>query len=285
MNKKPKKYVPNSGVIEISKGPDGNLYGKYIGEDFPTDKDQIEKVIADKFIQTYNSKNVSNYSCEQRKPPDPDFICIDGGNIIALELTELVPRDVSLRKMSVLYTKSLCQTLENNETSVQFAAEKATQLPWPNSVEGGILIEEIKDLVMEQLERFVADNSQQKPLIPREACISISSEMLRNKYPGLHIFISMVGPVIGRIRFGLTDEDYIKLDRNLSSKYLKDYSIGSTSKRFLLIHAFDSARPDFERLYDMIVKLDTKSRKPFNEVWYLFAYPNKMHMVERIFPK
>jgi hypothetical protein len=83
----------------------------------------------------------------------------------------------------------------------------------------------------------------------------------------------------------LTEEDYTNVEKNIKNKFLKDYSMGSGAKRILLIHAFDSAHPDFDRLNNLCKKYHAHSKHPFDEVWYLFAFPNNQHMFELVFPR
>ena len=285
MTQKPRKHVPSSRVIEIHPSNSGKAEGFVISEDYPTEKDEIEQIIADKFVIHLNTMRNTNYVCH--KSEHPDFICIYNTREIALELMELVPRSVSLRKYSLVYTTALKERMGNQDFNMEFSCPQRIDLPKPNSKQGKALIREIQKniLQVESESEEIHPEDCSESLIPRDACRLLDSKCIRANYPVLSIYYSLVGPVLGGISYSLTDEDYKEIREKFSEKLQKDYSTSENCEIILLLYGFESARPDTARLAKIISQLMNTSRYHFSEVWYIRPYPNANDDIRMIYRK
>lgn len=254
-------------------------------EQYPTIKDDIEKSIAEKFLRYLNKTRQSNYVAY--KSEHPDFICRSNSDEFALELMELVPRCVNLRKSSVLYTNELRKHTMNKDFYIEFSCPHRIYIPIPETEEGKLLIKAIlESIAQESLTNKDPFNAMyQKPLMPRDACRLVDSKFIRCKYPNLSLYYSLIGPVMGGVSYGITDEDYKDIRDKLHDKFQKDYTISINSKVLLLLYSFESARPDIARLNSIIEELMNSSTYYFSEVWYLKPYPNDLDDIRMVYKK
>jgi len=284
MPRNSKKHVPSSRIIKIGFSEMGTPKVDRLWEEYPTNKDNIEKLIAEKIISHLNKKRKSNYvAC---KSEHPDFICKCNNDEFALELMELVPRCVNLRKSSMLYTKEIRKHTRNKDFYIEFCCPHRIFIPNPESEEGKLLTEAILEaIVQNSKDKGLFINGDHRPLMPRDACRLVDSKFIRNRYPNLSLYYSLIGPVMGGISYGITEEDYKELREKLHEKFQKDYTISRNSKVLLLLYSFESARPDFARLASIIEELTNSSTYYFSEVWYLKTYPNNLDDIRIIYKK
>jgi hypothetical protein len=270
---RPKKITPSLAVISFSKA--GTVRKRV--EAMPDDQDALEELVVQRFVSALNERYgrkveiVECLSKERRDPPD--FLAIEGGKTVGIEVTEVVePSHRRLHSARQNYGKVVQETLLERGNQLRgiivriFDAHGEPSYPPTHSKQGEEIIASVVRLV-EERQAHLAElvvGAERHVRLPSSVCSwAVFQRVAENNEECGAIQVEFTGGYV------ISRDSLITAIR---SKTGKNYLLPCEADLWLLAYGLlVSGDPE---------SIETASRElsvtthPFAEVWYAHLIPS-----------